>query len=224
MPTRIRELPARERPRGRMAAAGPEALSDPELLAALIAPDTLEVCHALLARLGGWAGLAAAEPEELAAAPRVTPSAAAQIRAAVELHRRMLRLPAGGRARIHSPADAVGLLRAELDHRDQERLVTVILDGRNQVLRLHTVYVGALGSEVARAGEVFREAVRANAPAIILARNHTHGDPTPSPDDILLTRAVVQAGRLLDIDVLDSLVLAGGRYVSCRERGLGFGQ
>lgn len=222
MPTRIRELPARERPRGRMATAGPEALSDPELLAALIAPDTLEVCQLLLARLGGWAGLRAAEPEEIAATPGVTPAAGAQIRAALEIHRRMLRLPADGRAKITSPADAVGLLRAELDHRDQERLVTVILDTRGQVVRIHTVYVGAFGSDMARAGEVLREAVRRNAPAIILAHNHVHGDPTPSPDDILLTRNVVQAGKLLDIDVLDSLILAGGRYVSCRERGLGF--
>jgi len=99
----------------------------------------------------------------------------------------------------------------------------MLLDTRNHFLMNETVYRGSLNSSQVRVGELFKSAVRRNAASIIVAHNHPSGDPTPSPDDIAVTRAIVEAGKLLDIDVLDHLVIGGGNYVSLKERGLGFG-
>lgn len=221
-PLAIRELSPRDRPVNRLLDSGPEALGDAELLAAISGARTLELCQVLLARFGGWDGLRRAPTPELLAVEGVTPQMAAQIKAACELHRRLVYADYGARVQIRAPADAVPLILAEIGHQDQEHLVTLALDGKNRLLALHRVYVGSVSSSSIRVGEVFKEAVRRNAAAAIVAHNHPHGDPAPSPDDILLTRSIVEAGRLLDIEILDSLIVAGGRWVSLRERGLGF--
>jgi DNA repair protein RadC len=106
---------------------------------------------------------------------------------------------------------------------EQEHLRVLLLDRRNRVLETTEVYRGSVNSSQIRVGEVFKEAVRKNASGIIVVHNHPSGDPTPSPDDVAVTRAIVQAGKLLDVDVLDHLVIGQGRWVSLKERGLGFG-
>lgn len=220
-PLRIRELPAHQRPLRRIAEVGADALSDAELLAALVGAPYLESCYLLLARCGDWNGLRRATSADLAAVG-LPPKAAGQIAAACELHRRLTYLALGPTSQIRSPIDAVNLVQAEIGYRDQEHLITLLLDGKNRVQGVETVYVGSVSSAMLRTGEVFKAAVRRNLPALIVAHNHTTGDPTPSPDDIILTRQVVEAGKLLDVEVLDSLIVGGGRYVSMRERGLGF--
>ena len=105
---------------------------------------------------------------------------------------------------------------------EQEELRVILLDIRNHVDRILTIYKGTLNSSHVRVGELFKQAVRSNAAAIIVAHNHPSGDPTPSPDDIALTKAIVQAGKLLDVDVLDHLVIGKGQFVSLKEKGLGF--
>ena len=105
---------------------------------------------------------------------------------------------------------------------EQEHLRVMLLDRRNRVLEVVEVYKGSVNSSQVRVGELFKDAVRANASAVIVAHNHPSGDPTPSPDDVAVTRAIVQAGKLLDIDVLDHLVIGQGKWVSLKERGLGF--
>jgi len=105
---------------------------------------------------------------------------------------------------------------------EQEHLRTIILDTKNHVLKVHTVYIGSLNTAVVRVGELFREAVRLNSAALIIAHNHPSGDPTPSPEDVQVTRQIVEAGKLLSIDVLDHLVIGQARWVSLKERGLGF--
>lgn len=127
------------------------------------------------------------------------------------------------RPAIHSPSDAADMLMYEMGCLEQEQLRVMLLDTRNRVLRIVTLYQGSVNSSQVRVGEVFKHAVRENAVHIIIAHNHPSGDPTPSPDDVALTRAVVQAGKLMDIDVLDHLVIGAGRWVSLKERGLGFG-
>jgi DNA repair protein RadC len=114
------------------------------------------------------------------------------------------------------------MLIAEMSHLDQEHFRVVILDTKNRVQKVHTVYIGTLNSALIRTGEVFKEAIRLNAAAIILSHNHPSGEPTPSPEDVLVTRQIVQAGQMLEIEVLDHLVIGNGRFVSMRERGLGF--
>jgi DNA repair protein RadC len=126
------------------------------------------------------------------------------------------------REQIRSPVDVAGLLMVEMGHLDQEELRTVLLDTKNRLQGLKTIYRGSLNTSLVRVGEVFKEALRQNSAAIIVAHNHPSSDPTPSPEDILVTREIVQAGRLLDVEVLDHLVIGQGRWVSMRERGLGF--
>lgn len=106
---------------------------------------------------------------------------------------------------------------------EQEQLRVILLDVRNRVLRIVTLYQGSATSAQVRVGEVFREAIRENATNVIVCHNHPSGDPSPSPDDVALTRAIVQAGKMLDIQVLDHLVIGRGQFVSLKERGLGFG-
>jgi DNA repair protein RadC len=106
---------------------------------------------------------------------------------------------------------------------EQEHLRVLLLDRRNHVLEVVEVYRGSVNSSQVRVGEVFKEAIRKNASGIVVVHNHPSGDPTPSPDDVAVTRAIVQAGKLLDVDVLDHLVIGQGRWVSLKERGLGFG-
>ncbi len=127
------------------------------------------------------------------------------------------------RTQIKSPSDMAALLMVEMSHLDQEELRVVCLDTKNRVQKIATVYVGSLNASIVRVGEVFKEAIRLNSAAIIVAHQHPSGDPTPSPEDVLVTRQIVEAGHLLDIPCLDHLVVGKGRFVSMRERGLGFG-
>jgi DNA repair protein RadC len=110
----------------------------------------------------------------------------------------------------------------EMGSLEQENLRTILLDTKNRVLASPTVYVGNVNSSIIRVSEIFREAIRVNATALIVAHNHPSGDPTPSPEDVNVTRSIVEAGHLLGIEVLDHLVIGHQRFVSLKERGLGF--
>ncbi len=218
---RIRELPLHERPASRITDQGPAALSDAELLALVSGQHDLAVCERSLQEHQGWVGLLRADIRAVAASIG-TPRKAANLKAALEIGRRLMAAGYEGRFQVRSPADVAQLFMAEMMGLDQEELRVAALDTKNRLLRVVTVYRGSVNSAQIRVGEVFKEAIRLNAAALIVAHNHPTGDPTPSPEDILVTRQIVEAGKLLDIDVLDHLVLAGNRYASLRERGLGF--
>lgn len=225
---RIADLQRSERPRERLANQGPGALAEAELVAILLRTGTrgtsaLRLAEALLGDSGGVAGLRHARYDELRARHGIGAAKAAQLLAAIELGRRFAKAEVFARRAIQSPEDVAELLRYDIGGREQEHLVVVLLDTRNRVLRTVEVYVGSLNSSLVRIGEVFREAVRANAAAVIVAHNHPSGDPSPSPEDIAVTRALVEAGRLLDIEVLDHLIIGKDRHLSLRQAGLGFG-
>ena len=126
------------------------------------------------------------------------------------------------RAKITSPVDAARLLMPTMQGLDQEHLKVVLLDTKNQVIQITTVYIGSVNSAMVRVGEVFKEAVKQNAVSILVTHNHPSGIATPSPEDILVTRQIVEAGNLLDVTVVDHLIIGNGTFVSMRERGLGF--
>ncbi|HIE37794.1 MAG TPA: JAB domain-containing protein [Anaerolineae bacterium] len=223
----IKELPLPERPRERLARLGPSALSTAELLAIVLrtgvgGENVLAVASRLLARHGGIAGLARASLSELVAERGVGLAKAAQLQAALELGRRLMLSAPQERTQIRTPADVATMLMAEMSHLEQEHFWVLFLDTRNRVLGSQTVYRGSLNQSQVRVGEVFREAVRRNCAAVIVAHNHPSGDPSPSPEDVAVTRDLVAAGRLLGIEVLDHLVIGQQRWVSLRERGLGF--
>jgi DNA repair protein RadC len=127
-----------------------------------------------------------------------------------------------GRDQVKSPADAAAFLMARMGLLDQEELWTMLLNTKNYVIKIHRVYQGSLNSSMVRIGEVFREALKLNAAALIVAHNHPSGSVDASPEDILVTRQIVEAGKLLDVDVLDHLILSKGKWQSLREKGLGF--
>ncbi len=223
----IKELPLPERPRERLARLGPSALSTAELLAIVLrtgvgGENVLALASRLLARHGGVAGLARASLSELMAERGLGLAKAAQLQAALELGRRLTLAAPGERFQIRTPADVATMLMAEMSYLEQEHFWVLFLDTRNRVLGSEEVYKGSLNQSQVRVGEVFREAVRRNCAAVIVAHNHPSGDPAPSPEDVAVTRDLVAAGKLLGIEVLDHLVIGQQRWVSLRERGLGF--
>lgn len=223
----IRELPVSERPRERLQHHGAAALSNSELLAIILrtgvgGESVLDLAQRLLVSYRGLAGLARASFGELAREHGIGVAKTAQMKAAFELGKRLLIASPEERPQVTSPADAANLLMPEMGLLEQEELRTLLLDTKHHVLDSVTVYRGNVNTSVIRVAELFREAVRLNCAAMIVAHNHPSGDPTPSPDDVRVTEQIVQAGKLLDIEVLDHLIIGRQRYVSLKERGLGF--
>ena len=224
---RMIDLPQGDRPRERLLARGPAALATAELLAIVLGTgvkdeNVVRVSQRLLSTFGGLSGLAQASVGELMAARGLGPAKAAQLKAALELGRRLLVEGPEQRPQVRSPADAANLLMSEMSLLEQEHLRVMMLDTKNRVLGWPTVYVGSLNTSLIRVGELFREAIRYNCASIIVAHNHPSGDPTPSPEDVAVTRQIAEAGKLLDVDVLDHLIIGRQRFVSLKERGLGF--
>ncbi len=224
----IKELPSSDRPRERLQSYGPGALSTAELLAIILrtgigGQNVLNLATSLLARFGGLGGLAKASVAEICNERGLGLAKACQLKAALELGRRLLIASPEDRPQVRSPADAANLVLLEMAFLDQENLRVILLDTRNSVVAISTIYVGNVNTALVRIAEVFREAVRTNSPQLIVVHNHPSGDPTPSPEDIRVTESIVAAGRLLDIDVLDHLIIGRQQYVSLKERGLGFG-
>ena len=225
---RITDLHETERPRERLEQLGPQALSNAELIAILLrmgvpGENAVQVAQRLLQHFDGLGGLHRAPFEELVAQHGIGEAKAAQIKAAIELGRRLTLEAPEERPTINSPADAAALVQYEMSALEQEHLRVFLMDTKNHVLDIVEVYRGSVNMSQVRIGEVFKTAIRRNATAVIVVHNHPSGDPTPSPDDVAVTRALVQAGKLLDVDVLDHLIIGQGRFVSLKERGLGFG-
>jgi DNA repair protein RadC len=223
----IKELPVSERPRERLLHAGAAALSTTELMAIILrtgvgGESVLSMAQRLLVRFGGLTGLARAGTPELVSEHGIGEAKVAQLKAAFELGRRLLVTSPAERPQVRSPADAAQLLMGEMSLLDQEHLRLILLDTKNHVLSIPTVYVGSLNTSLIRVGELFRYALKENCAALIVVHNHPSGDPAPSPEDVVVTRKIVQGGALLDIEVLDHLIIGQGRFVSLKERGLGF--
>ncbi len=223
----LKDLPENERPRERLQRFGPAALSTAELLAIILRTgvggmNVLTLASQLLTTYHGLSGLARADFAQLTQMHGLGPAKAAQLLAALELGRRLMREDPGEMFQIRSPADAANYLMPKMGFYEQERFVVLYLNTRNRVMDQEELYSGGLNTSMVRVAEVFRGAIRRNCNAILVAHNHPSGDPTPSPDDIALTRRLIEAGKLLDIEVLDHLVIGQNRYVSLREQGLAF--
>ncbi len=210
----IQETPAR-----RMALIGASGLATLELISAVVGnPDT---ALKVLNNFPTLAEIARASWYDLSAISGMGPTKTAALKACLELGRRLLIESPADKPTLASPADAYNLL-TDMALLEQEQMRVILLDTRNRVQGIHTIYQGSLNTTMVRIAELFREAIRANCAGIIVVHNHPSGDPAPSPDDVAVTRAIVQAGKLLDIDVLDHLVIGAGKFVSLKERGLGF--
>lgn len=223
----IKELPPDERPRERLKLRGPASLSDGDLLAiilntGIVGEGVTDVAQRLLAQHGGLRGLFQMDVVELARIRGLGDAKAVRLKAALELGRRLAALSPDERPMVGSPEDVANLLQIEMAALEQEQLRVVLLDTKHRILGVRTVYQGSVNQAQVRVAEVFRDAIRQNATAIVAVHNHPSGDPTPSAADIALTVELVQAGKLLNIELLDHLIIGQGRWISLKRLGLGF--
>ncbi len=228
MYTLIRDLPATDRPRERLRDAGPDALSNPELLAILLrvggsGESALTQATRLLARFEGLPGLWRASFAEMCGERGLGEAKSAQIKAALELGMRLAAATPDVRTAMRSPDELVAPWLAEMSMLAQEHIRVVLLDVRNRVMGAPvTVYIGSPHTTRVRIADLLSDAIRAKAPAMVLMHNHPSGDPAPSSADGMITRQLYDAAQMMGIDLLDHLVVGGGRYVSMKALGLGF--
>jgi DNA repair protein RadC len=215
-------MPLRDQPAYRVT-ANPAACSLAELLAAVVGGNQqIEIAESLLVRFGGDVRrIYHAHVAEIASVYGVGQNTAVRIKAALSLGMK-LQEPVDQHPTITSPADGAALVLHEMSLLQQEHLRVILLDRRNHVMDVVEIYQGSVNSSQVRIAEIFKPAIQRMASAIIVIHNHPSGDPSPSPDDVAVTRAIVQAGKLLDIDTLDHLIIAGNSFSSLKERGLGF--
>lgn len=228
MPDRltIQHMPESERPRERLLSQGAAALSNTELLAIILRTgsaeeNALHLAQRILAQYESLNGLAQASATELAGIRGVGVAKATQIAAALEIGKRLMHFNSNNRPVINRAEDAAQLV-ADMCHLHQEQVRVILLDSSRRVAAIQTIYIGTLSASVVRISEIFRDAMIRNSPALILVHNHPSGDSSPSPEDIELTRTLVEAGKLLDIAVIDHIIVGSNSWVSLKEMGLVF--
>ncbi|AIQ43254.1 DNA repair protein RadC [Paenibacillus sp. FSL R7-0297] len=220
----LRDLPHEERPRERMMHYGAESLSQAELLAILLRTgaqneSAIHIAQRLLGITGGLRGLADLSIEELTTIKGIGPAKAVQLKAGIELGRRMANSRLTEPVIIRSPQDAAEILTEQLRYLQKEHFICLFLNTKNHVIAQETLSMGSLNASIVHPREVFRAAMKCSSAAIICAHNHPSGDPTPSPEDISLTSRLMQAGEIVGIDVLDHLVIGDSSFVSLKEKG-----
>lgn len=221
----IKDLPVDERPRERLVKYGADALSNAELLAIILRVGTAEysaigLAEHMLSRYGGLRGIATAGIEDLSEIKGLGTAKATQIQAMVELGKRLAASVGNIRPTIRSPQDAADLLMPELRDLPQERFKALFLTMKNEVLKVRTITIGSLDASLITPRELFREAISNNSASVVVAHNHPSGDPSPSREDITVTKRLCEAGQMVGIEVLDHLIIGDGRWVSLKERGL----
>jgi len=224
----IKDIPQEERPRERLLRYGAQALSDAELLAVIIRTGTrsesaLVLAQRILKGDGGKNGLAYivnSTVEELSNIKGIGVAKAVQIKAAVELGKRISSYNKRHQVTITSPLDVKELLMEEMRFLEKEYFKAVLLNTKNHVISIEEISVGSLNSSIVHPREVFKPAIKRSSASIILVHNHPSGDPTPSKEDIEVTSRLVNAGNILGISVLDHIIIGNNSIVSLKEQGL----
>jgi DNA repair protein RadC len=224
---RIQDLEKSERPRERLVRLGAEVLTNAELLAILLrtgikSENSVQIGQNLLTRFYGLRGLQRAGLNEITVVRGVGEAKAAQIKAAIEIGKRLSVEIDVDRPAVTCPSQAAELVKYEMAGLTQENLWVLILDVRLRLISIEKLYIGSLTMSTVRIGEIFKVAIVKNAISIIVVHNHPSGDPTPSPDDVVLTRNIVRAAKLLDIEMSDHIIIGQGRYASMKQLNLGF--
>ena len=221
----LERLPGRERPRERLYASGADALADAELLALQLGSgrrgmSAVDVAREVLATYGSLAEIAGCEAAELARVKGVGPAKAARLAAAFELTRRLRARQPGSRTRLSSPAEVYAAFAPLMEDLKREVFRVALLDAQNRLLRDRVISEGTLSASLVHPREVFKPAILESAASVILLHNHPSGDPTPSREDIRLTRQLVECARLLDLRLHDHVVIGHGGFVSLAEQGV----
>ncbi|MCY8937707.1 RadC family protein [Peribacillus frigoritolerans] len=220
----IRDYPKEERPRERFLQDGPQSLSNQELLALLLRTGSreesvLQLSGRLINSFKGLRLLKEASVEELTVIKGIGEAKAIQILASVELGRRINNLNDQDRYVIRSPEDGANYCMEEMRFLSQEHFVCLYLNTKNQVLQKTTIFIGSLNASIVHPREVFKEAFKRSAASIICLHNHPSGDPSPSREDIEVTKRLVECGKIIGIEVLDHIIIGEHKYVSLKEKG-----
>lgn len=221
----MRDIPHEERPRERMMEYGAGALSHAELLAILLRTGTrkesaVHMAQRILAETGGIRSLMDLTLEELTAMKGIGKAKAVQLKAGIELGHRIAKNKLAQSPSIRTPRDAADILVEQLRYLQKEHFVCLFLNSKNHIIAQETLSMGSLNASIVHPREVFRAAIKCSSASIVCAHNHPSGDPTPSPEDIQITKRLIEAGTIVGIDVLDHLVIGDGTYVSLKEKGL----
>lgn len=219
----IKELPLRIRPRERLISEGASNLSDAELLAIILTTGTkginsLQLSQMILSHFENLSSLGNATFEELAGLDGVGAAKAAQLLASVELGRRVVAMKPRVRLVLNNPPAVASLLMASMRYLEREHFKALILNTKNQLLKIVDVAVGTLNAAIIHPRELYKTAIRANGAGVIVAHNHPSGDTKPSREDIALTRRLVEAGKILGIDFLDHVIIGDGKFLSMKEK------
>ncbi|MCU9600929.1 RadC family protein [Pallidibacillus thermolactis] len=220
----LKDFPKDERPRERFIKLGPQNLSNQELIAIILrtgtkAESVIQLAQRLIKEFEGLRMLKDATLEELTKIKGIGKAKAIQLLAAVELGRRINSLTNEERYAIRSPEDGANYVMDEMRFLNQEHFVCLYLNTKNQVIHKQTVFIGSLNASIVHPREVFREAFRRSAASIICLHNHPSGDPTPSREDIEVTRRLKECGRMIGIEILDHIIIGDKKYVSLKEKG-----
>lgn len=221
---KIKDVPKAERPRERLLHYGAEHLSNKELIALLIGSGTrnesvIDLANRVLMHFEGLKLLKDATIEELTAIKGIGPAKGVVILAALQLGERLTKYKPPEKYVVRSPEDGADYVMEDMRHLEQEHFITMFLNTKNQIIHSQTIFIGTLNSSIVHPREIFREAVRRSAASLIVAHNHPSGDPTPSPEDIHVTKRLVEAGKIMGIDLLDHLIIGNGEFVSLKEKG-----
>lgn len=220
----LRNVPHNERPRERMLAYGADALSHAELLAILLRTGTrsqsaVSLAAKLLEQAGGLRNLVDMSVVELTAIKGIGDAKAMQLMAGLELGKRVARSQLGDMAVVRSPQHAAMYIMEDLRYLKKEHFVCLFLNTKNGIIGKETLSIGTLNASLVHPREVFRAAIRYNSASIICVHNHPSGDPTPSSEDITITKRLAEAGSLVGIEILDHLIIGDGKFVSLKEQG-----
>ncbi|HAM81431.1 RadC family protein [Ornithinibacillus bavariensis] len=220
----IKDVPKEDRPRERLLSLGASHLSNQELLAILLGSGTkdesvMALANRLLMHFEGLKLLKDATIEELTAIKGIGSAKGVLILSALELGKRLSQYKASEKYVIRSPEDGADYIMEELRNLNQEHFVVLFLNTKNQIIHRQTIFIGSLNASIVHPREVFREAVKRSAASIIVAHNHPSGDPTPSQEDIHVTRRLAESGKMIGIELLDHLVIGDRKFVSLKEKG-----
>lgn len=219
-----KDLPASIRPRERLASVGAERLSDVELLAIILGTGargvtSMQMAAGLIGKFGGIGKIGAGDFDDLSAIAGIGPAKAAQLISAIELGKRAAGEKAGTRKSLSSPEQVAELLIPRMRYLETEHFTALVVNNKNQLIKSADIAIGSLSAAIVHPRELYKIAIRANGAGLIVAHNHPSGDVKPSREDILLTRRLAEAGRLLGIDLIDHIIIGDGYWLSLKEQG-----
>lgn len=223
---RMLDIPENERPKEKLLRYGAESLSNPELLAIVLRTGTkgenvLNLSQKIIAELNGLNGILNASVKEMTKIKGVKEAKASQILAIAELFRRFNTYKSFNEfKRITSPREVANMFYGEMGASNQEVLKLIILNTKNEVIKIKDVFKGSLNSSLVHPREIFNEAIRSSAASIIICHNHPSGDPTPSSEDIKVTTRINQSGEIIGIKLIDHIIIGRNNYVSLKEKGI----